>query len=183
MTRQQPVRGRGPNAYVDVYTADDMVGPLTDAVTGKFADIMAMRHKEYPHINFQCQADAAGNLNTENVLQLAGGIGQGQLIGPREGYTWEIKRLAISSSQATGSVAVYVNSSNPTDLVIPAGQGTAATFAAGPQYYTWSGEQFVMRPNEVMHFVGNTLGANAIISISGQVIEVSVNKLGRASDL
>lgn len=118
------------------------------------------RGMQYHRFILALQADAAGNLSTVSDL------------GPESGFVWDVRRITISNSGgAIGAVAVFVNDVQPTSLVQPS--------TACPELFTYSKESFVMKPNELLAFVGTALGAGNTIYISGQANELAMNEVGR----
>lgn len=161
----------GPNRYVEIPTAQELAGPLSDVVKRGFADYAALEHVEYPSPKVQIQADSGGFLTTGGVS----GINTG--LGPKSGFIWDVKRIVIASNAgipAAALVFLYINGAQIGDLV-----DASLLSTLGAVVLKYSSQQFVMMGDAQLWLSGSAFTANEFVSVSMQVKEVAVNKIGR----
>lgn len=170
MARQ---RMRGAE-YIDIPSLGEIDESVKGAVGKHMTDRFAMFHTEYPDILEQYYADSSGNLNTSDYRNPNVNTTTDRALGPRAGFAWDVKRIVIVNTAGNvGNVAIFKNSGQPSNIVAPS--------TGCPEYYRFSSEQFVLRPGEHLVLIGNLLGANSTITLTGQVKEVPLNYLGRLS--
>lgn len=125
---------------------------------------------EYRTFVEQFFVDAGGNLNT-NEYNNPNSNNQGNAsVGPSAGFIWSVMRITITApTGATGTVGIYQNGNQPTNIVDP---GAVPTYVR-----LWGKNQFVMRGNETVLLVGSGLVASSIITMTGQAIEVPLDMI------
>lgn len=165
---KQRLRG---TEYIDAATPNEISNIVHSHTRKALEDRFATFHVEYRTIVEQFSVDGAGNLNTDEYLNPNSNNDGNSQLGPAAGYAWDVKRIIVIGATAAGTIGLYINGTNASNVVDFGG--------VIPQKFLWSSQQFVMRPNEVLYVVGSGLAANSIVTLTGQVKEVPLNALGR----
>jgi hypothetical protein len=101
-------------------------------------------------------------------------IGQAQVVGPDSGYAWSVRRMVVSgmTTGVTPDVAnLYVNSTTSP----PLWQFNGNNFG-----YSFNDGELVINPGEIMLLASvGTFAATGLITVSGQVVEVPAEMLGK----
>ena len=85
-------------------------------------------------------------------------------IGPRPGFTWDVKRLTVSNLGTNDVLKVYLNVVNDMNLI-------DIFTATKPTIYP--GELgIILQDGDVLIFSGSSLSATGDVAVNGQVIEV-----------
>lgn len=93
-------------------------------------------------------------------------------VGPEPGFVWSIRRLTLSTEGTGGTGGVFLNSTQPSDLVLP-------SVALPTSWYSISGGAFVVYPGETLWVAvtGVTGNVTGKVWLNGQVEEVAVEHI------
>lgn len=138
--------------------AQAAVGGSLEVVLGRVArhlDRQAREHDEM--IQLLNVVPIAG------ILTATGTLDNPDMLGPKDGYWWDLRRLTLSGFSA-GTVALYRNSANGAQLANWTQTGE----------WTWSAAQW-LRPRDRMIFVAT--GITGAVIVDGDAVEVSTRML------
>jgi len=99
----------------------------------------------------------------------------GQQMGPESGFVWRVGRITVASNGVdTGAVSVYAGSdfTNVSEQYL-----VDNTLIVGKAYYPGS-RGLYLREGRFLYFSATTV-ANNIYTVSGQVVEVAAEMMGK----
>lgn len=102
------------------------------------------------------------------------GTAQNTAVGPREGYAWSIRRLAVNGL-ATGTTPDVVNLYRNQPSGIAIWQFNGNNFA-----YTFGRAEMLLLPGETLSFANSgtiTAATGTLITISGDFVQVAAEEL------
>lgn len=91
-----------------------------------------------------------------------GGPDQSDTLGPKDGFVWDVRRLAVSTLGASDTLQVFLNDNGPSSLVHPAMGG----------FLPFDNAVLVMYPGDALLFTGTGLTAVGTLTVTGQVREI-----------
>lgn len=142
---------RSPGLGVDVAAA-------LQVTLGKVADALERTARARPWQDVHPVPILAGGMTLTGG---AGVIDQPDLLGPKDGLWWDVRRVSAWGFTA-GTVGIYLND--------PTGTGELLASFTQPGQYTWS-SQVLLGPRDRLVVVAS--GVTGSVTVAGQAVEIS----------
>lgn len=98
--------------------------------------------------------------------------------GPRDGYVWSVKRLAVALGDGTPldptmeNLAIYINEVSPANLVHP-------VFV---DYQPFGSDELVLYPGDELVIAGSSLSSTGYLTVTGQAREIPMQLAWRLGE-
>jgi hypothetical protein len=154
----------GAGAELELLTKEELSDALSEADAWEVARLQAEKWMRLPQL-------LSGNASSGSLVL---GETAGDIVGPREGYFWSIRRLVVSGLTSGASPDV-VNLYLGTAAGQPLWQFNGNNFG-----YTFGKGQLSLRAGENLALASvGTFAATGTITLSGELVEVPAQLAGK----